>query len=286
MAWQLARPTEIDDITSFLSTDEWKHVNFTSRLYERSRIAFPHPHRIGIYLNRTSEDHELREAILVSRGGLVLPVLSASSPETNRPDIGTLINNGRRSLHSVMGCKRDVELVVSSVGQRMKTTIFYDLLVLESAGKAKSDHPREELKFRRARPKDLLPLFPLQKAYEKEEVLLDPRRFNATATYMNLQQHLKRELIYYALSGREIVAKAGTNARGGKYDQIGGVYTIESFRNRGVATALMYVLLEHLEREDRGVCLFVKKDNPAALRLYAKLGFQKRDEFVIGYFGQ
>ena len=284
MAWQLARPTEINEITSFLAKDEWKHVNFSSRLYERSRKAFPHPHRIGIYLNRTTEDHELREAMLVSRGGLILPVLAESSPETNRGDIAALINNGRRSLHSVMGCKRDVELVVSSADRPMKKSIRYDLLVLNTGERTNTTRSLEELKFRRARPKDLIPLFPLQKAYEKEEVLLDPGRFNATATYMNLQQHLKRELIYYASSGREIVAKAGTNARGGRFDQIGGVYTIETFRNRGVATALMYVLLEHLEREDRGVCLFVKQDNPAALRLYEKLEFQKQDEFVIAYF--
>ena len=285
MAWQLARPSEIDEISDFLARDEWKHVNFSSRLYERNRRAFPHPHRIGIYLNRASDNHELREAILVSRGGLILPVLSAVSPETNRRDIAALINNGRRSLHSVMGCKRDVELVVRSVGRLMKTTIYYDLLVLDVGEIAKTAPSPEELKFRRAKPKDLIPLFPLQKAYEKEEVLLDPKRFNATATYMNLQQHLKRELIYYAVSARQIVAKAGTNARGYRFDQIGGVYTIDSHRNRGVATALMYVLLRHLAREDRGVCLFVKKDNPAALRLYEKLGFHKRDEFVIGYFG-
>ncbi|MFP4364798.1 MAG: GNAT family N-acetyltransferase, partial [Spirochaetia bacterium] len=34
----------------------------------------------------------------------------------------------------------------------------------------------------------------------------------------------------------------------------------------------------------RNVCLFVKEDNKAAIRVYKKLGFQEQGSFQIRYF--
>lgn len=285
MVWQLARADDLDEMVEFLRRDEWRHVNFSSRLHERFRPTYPNPHRISVYLRR--DEGEISEAVLVSRGGLVIPVLANTQRDGNRSDLASLVRR-ERNLHSIMGSKRDVALVQKSLRQELHLmTIDYHLL-FDDPARTKHDHrPLDlpgRLKFRRARMIDAIGLFPLQKAYELEEVLIDPRRFNATSTYLNLQQHLKREVVFYASVGREIVAKAGTNARGFTFDQIGGVYTVESLRNRGVAAALLRVLLDHIRSEGRRVSLFVKKENIAALRLYEKLGFIREGEFRITYF--
>jgi predicted GNAT family acetyltransferase len=82
------------------------------------------------------------------------------------------------------------------------------------------------------------------------------------------------------------VAKAGTNARGFTTDQIGGVFTRPDLRHRGAARAVMTALLEHVRRDRRQACLFVKKDNAPAIRLYLGLGFDVRGEYRISYYGR
>ena len=216
-------------------------------------------------------------------------MLSDSGSRTARSDIGALIGEETRSLHSIMGVRRDVEVVQRSIAAETRAVLDYHLMVLPfdsplNRAPGPVDGTELGLKFRRARPRDLIALFPLQREYEKEEVLLDPSRFNSAAAYLNLQQHIKHEIIYYAIADRQIVAKAGTNARGIEYDQLGGVYTVRHLRSMGVSTALVSVLIADLRRHQRNICLFVKKDNPAALRVYNKLGFERRDEFRIAYY--
>lgn len=292
MAWQLARPDELEELLGFLEHDEWKHVACSSRLFERGKPAFPNPLRLSIFLNRTATGAgALREALLVSRGGLVLPILAGTDQDSSagtppRPDVAALI--GSRALHSIMGTRNRVDAIQQSIDTPIRAMIDYHLMVLDSARPLPTAPPSADtrrLKIRRARPRDLLTLFPLQREYEKEEVLLDPDRFNASATYLHLQQSLKREIVFFASIDRSAVAKAGTNARGIGYSQIGGVFTVPQMRGRGIARALMNVLLEQLERDHRRVCLFVKPENRAAVRLYERLGFVIRDSFRITYYG-
>lgn len=298
MAWELARPSDLDDLVAFLTIDEWGHVAFSSRIVNR---GMPNPHRISVHVNRVAGgSSRFREAVFVGRGGLILPVLTGSNDLSPRRDIGSLLDNGSRSLHSIMGLRADVARVQGALDRTPRAVIDYHLMVLDPLRFADGGDPtaerREEreavdhaegptLRIKRARPKDLLALFPLQREYEKEEVLLDPEQFNATATYMHLQQHIKREVIFYAASGRRIVAKAGTNAQGIRFSQIGGVYTVHDLRNRGIAARLMSRLIAHLLEHRREVCLFVKPENSAAVSLYQRLGFRRRDVFRITYYG-
>ena len=229
MAWQLGREHDLDELISFLRVAEWGHVAFSSRVYSSGKPDLPNPHRVSVYVNRSSAPvGEIHEALLVTQSGLVLPVLSDSGSRTARSDIGALIGEETRSLHSIMGVRRDVEVVQRSIAAETRAVLDYHLMVLPfdsplNRAPGPVDGTELGLKFRRARPRDLIALFPLQREYEKEEVLLDPSRFNSAAAYLNLQQHIKHEIIYYAIADRQIVAKAGTNARGIEYDQLGGV---------------------------------------------------------------
>jgi predicted GNAT family acetyltransferase len=81
------------------------------------------------------------------------------------------------------------------------------------------------------------------------------------------------------------LSKAGTNARGFDADQIGGVFTVEEERGRGLARRVMDALLGRIFQEKSQASLFVKKLNPAAVTLYRRLGFRELEDFRISYFG-
>jgi predicted GNAT family acetyltransferase len=62
------------------------------------------------------------------------------------------------------------------------------------------------------------------------------------------------------------------------------VYTVERLRNRGIGEYLLAALLDRIYALGKRASLFVKKDNPAAIQLYRKLGFLIRSEFRIAYY--
>lgn len=136
---------------------------------------------------------------------------------------------------------------------------------------------------RRAEPSDGNALYPLQEAYEKEEVLFDPSDFQALACRLHLGKVLKTQEIVALWENGRPAAKAGTNALTASWAQVGGVYTRPDHRGRGHQKRLMAFLLQRLADQGRGACLFVKKTNQAALGLYRTLGFVSAGDFLITY---
>ena len=144
--------------------------------------------------------------------------------------------------------------------------------------------PLPGLRIRPADGRDLGSLFPLQRDYELEEVVVFPERFSEQSCRLHLRDTLRRQLVVVAeLDGRP-VAKAGTNARGFQVDQIGGVFTEERLRGSGIAARVMSDLLERIFRSKPMVSLFVKRTNLPAIALYRKLGFRSLDSYRITYF--
>ena len=101
---------------------------------------------------------------------------------------------------------------------------------------------------------------------------------------LNLKRTLKDQRVFVALLNGIPVAKAGTNARGYGYDQIGGVFTRVKLRNRGIGTTVMQTLMKEIAKDGKKVCLFVKKTNPSALAMYANIGFKTVGEYRISYY--
>jgi ribosomal protein S18 acetylase RimI-like enzyme len=80
----------------------------------------------------------------------------------------------------------------------------------------------------------------------------------------------------------ELAATVALNAAYGTVGQVGGVYTRPADRQKGLARAAMYQLMEDSRDEHRfaTLILFTGEDNVAARRLYQSLGFE-----VAGAFG-
>ena len=140
------------------------------------------------------------------------------------------------------------------------------------------------LSIERATENDLTELFRLQLDYENTEVAYEGHPINPSVCKLSLRARLKTEYIYKVSADGQIVAKAGTNAQGFHWLQIGGVYTLPAYRNKGLAAAAVAHLINTHSVEVHGFALFVKTANTAALRVYEKLGFEQCGLFRMSYW--
>lgn len=243
-----------------------------------------------------------RAAVLQTAEGFFYPVFTANgSPEKGSDgaadgapgpaeidggaeQLRRVLRLGTARMHSIMGVKEHVNMLERVL--RRTPVQFIEYFLMAQAGSASYDVSRlpEGITFRRATLADAELLYPLQRDYEKEEVLLEADRFDPESCYYHLRHTLRNQLVYIAELRGKPVAKAGTNARGFTYDQIGGVFTRKELRGRGVGTVLMVRLLEELNASGKMTSLFVKQHNKAAIHMYENLGYEIRNEFRISYY--
>ncbi len=269
------------ELLSFLRSREWFCVSFSSRLLNREGGSN------RIFIDRSADQGErIVESLLLTGHGLVLPVIDPSlhSPGDYRNELLPLIRSSVREVHSIMGIDDQVLAIESMLNARVYERVEYYLMTREYFNIEQPPSEVGSLKVRRATTFDVRSLFPLQREYEKEEVLLNPEKFNSTASFLTLQKNLRKELIYLAEIDGVPVAKAGTNARGINYYQIGGVFTLPSLRGQGIGRAIMQVLMWEIAQKKKHLSLFVKRSNPAAIKLYTNLGFTLRDKYAISYY--
>ena len=214
------------------------------------------------------------------------PPTQVLSAESHCDGLGAVLRDLRPAVHSIMGIGRCVNAVEAFIPLPPTTRIEYFLMTL-ARGDLRPSLPAETqgLRVRRADVSDAEVLFPLQKGYELEEVVLDAAQFNEAQCMKLLRQALRTELIYVAERDGVAVAKAGTNARGFGVDQIGGVYTVPHERNKGFGAIVVAELLKGIFGEKQEACLFVKKRNRPAIALYDRLGFSPVTDYVISYYG-
>lgn len=281
--WHPLTGNEIGELMRFLGPREFSCTSFTERLVRNGHATVPDAsvHRVII---RIGSSGSIDGAILQSRTGLLYPVLSDTANHVERT-AADLIRRGGRRLYSIMGRTRDVVALETTLARAPREAVDYHLMV-QDVPPREAPLPRlpERLVIRMSRPEDATALASLQRRYEEEEVLLAGNRFDANASLHHLEQVLRSQIVVHATLDGIPVAKAGTNARGLFYDQIGGVYTDPSVRSRGLATALMLRLLALVAAEKKSASLFVKLRNAPALKLYRNLGFQVLDGFRISYY--
>jgi predicted GNAT family acetyltransferase len=256
---------------------------FTERLLNNDQVTIPDPREYRVLI-RIDPSGRLTGAILQSRSGLYYPVLAETSCHVEEEVLDALRRTTRR-VYSLMGRRADVSALEQILPRRPAQAVEYHLMTQEE--------PPPEIPLPRL-PRDLVItlsgvddaelLFPIQKLYEIEEVLLPGSSFNAAASLTHLRQILAQQIVVHGTIHGTAIAKAGTNARGLFYDQLGGVFTDSSYRSRGVGTALMLRLLSYIAAEQKTATLFVKMDNAPAIAMYRSLRFQVLDDFRISYY--
>ena len=291
MAWRIYTRKDLSSLLAFLDGIEWKCVGFTSRIRESLNILWGSRTGYEILINEEKNrgQPEVREAIMLTRYGLILPLMDPSLPCTlhHNNQFNTLFSRYARRLHSIMGSADSVAKMEGLFQKKIRARINYFLMV-KDLSTFNNDIIKSipGLTIRLARSDDAPRLYELQKRYELEEVYVDPTYFDEERCRSLLKNNLRKQIVFLAEERGEPLSKAGTNARGFHVDQLGGVFTREDKRNRGYAYWVMATLLDYLKASRTSVSLFVKKDNPAALALYEKLEFESRDDFRITYYAR
>jgi predicted GNAT family acetyltransferase len=276
VSWRQAGRRDLAALLEFLLPEEALFVPFTSRLRSGAR-------GYEVYMD-TDDTGAVRDCFLHTSGGLLLPAFAPAGQDPR--ELSELLAGFRPVVHSIMGVGRCVDVIEASLPLPPTTRVEYFLMTLEAGTRHPVLPPDPPgLSMRKADVYDADLLFPMQKCYELEEVVIAPVHFNEAQSMKSLKIALHEQLVYVAEIRGVPVSKAATNARGYKVDQIGGVYTAPQERGKGLGKAVVAELLKDVFSAKQAACLFVKKHNRAAIALYERLGFEPVTDYVISYYG-
>ena len=300
--FELLTPETIYDAAAFVRQHEYRCIDLAEQLrlclypdyaprYKKAAAVYvcprqtcPQPQKICCGV------------LLFSKYGLLFHCIDTGIPEE------TVLAFGRfflsevfpyTELHAVAGIREHTllfERVISEIAHvRLDAAVDYYLMrcakpCTDTFFQTAESKLNTTLSIERATENDLTELFPLQLDYENTEVAYEGRPINPAVCKLSLRARLTTEYIYKVSADGHIVAKAGTNAQGFHWFQIGGVYTLPAYRNKGLAAAAVAHLINIHSAEAHGFALFVKTANTAALRVYEKLGFEQCGRFRMSYW--
>ncbi len=277
---------DLTHVVAFLSEYEQTCVALMSRLIDQGQPVMP-PAKFPYRVLR-DEGSEIHGVVMISSTGLVLHCFSSNciiraqtEPSSFLP-LKQLLTSF--PLYCIMGSKEGTELLENLYGKETRCKREYELLTYADTEYEKFEDKLSALPIHRCTEKDADSLFPLQKEYDKVEVIPDGDTLNETASRLNLVRLLKSQEIFAVVQDCCLCAKAGTNAQGLKWVQIGGVYTDISWRNKGFARLLVSYIAHSFYLRGKNVTLFVRTDNESAKRAYQKAGFTFNSYYTILYY--
>ena len=246
------------------------------------------------YLNRRSEKDtvwllknkagEITALIVRSKLSL-LPVLGEEEPVPPPHFLKGFF--GPVPVHSLQGRKEDMlimEPALEKLGLYAQEKLDYDLMCIDRPPSG-FHVPCAGLTLRKPDSGDMNALAALHAAYEQEEVLPTASEFSAATSRMNIEQIFsKQQMLVAELDGR-LIGKINTNASTFTRYQVGGVYVLPEYRGRGIARRMAGEFIDGLTAKGKGISLFVKKTNPAARRVYQRIGFEILGDYRINYYG-
>jgi len=276
-------------LLEFLKPLEPACVNLTSRLIappttgNKSVTYIARPGRLSRKNELSSDD--IMAAVMLTSNGILLPVhLEGTIFSQNQ--VKKLLDHVyrlRRKIYCIIGLSETVKQYEPVLREKIDTRILYHLMKREIEAPIPTDRPVDHLEIHRLSLKTINQVYQLEKAYQFEEVLVHPERFSSAAHLIYFRRLIGSQTILFANIDGKAIAKAGTNAIGIRYSQIGGVYTVPDCRGRKIARSLMIELLKTIRSSDRGAVLFVKKNNAPAVNLYRNLQFEQIGEYMISY---
>lgn len=251
------------------------------------------------FLNRASSNNQVwrlegpssppggaLQALIVRSGGMLLPVLgnTRSIPPLHFMK-GFLSKPPVHLVQGLLGEARLLEAALEGLGYHAAEQRDYDLMALEGEGETGDSgaFPRG-LELRSPGLDDFEALYPLQALYEEEEVLPRGAVLDPAACRLTLGRILSGGRSLIACLDRRIVGKINTNATSFTRVQIGGVYVLPEYRGLGIGRRMTAVFAGQLRAQGWGLTLFVKKNNPAAQKIYRRIGFEKAGDYRISYY--
>ncbi|MEL3913662.1 GNAT family N-acetyltransferase [Treponema pedis] len=131
---------------------------------------------------------------------------------------------------------------------------------------------------------DIKQLCPLEADYQETEVLHSGEKASFDLCFNLLAKRIDNNALYAVKKENRFIAKAAINASGFFWNQIGGVYTLPEFRNKGIGSAAVFFLIKDCFSDKKSCALFVKIKNSPARKMYNKIGFTEYCDFRISYY--
>lgn len=128
---------------------------------------------------------------------------------------------------------------------------------------------------RPAEPGDLELLLPACAATHEGEIGVDPLRLDAAGFRRRTRQQIDDGRSWVWIEGGTILFKAEASAWTRHAVQLQQVWVDPEARNRGYGARGLSDLIRLLLAQVPRVCLFVRADNPGAIRLYEKVGMKQ-----------
>jgi predicted GNAT family acetyltransferase len=302
-------------IISYLMQNEKYCVTLMSRTIAGESLLYVFVDECKhVSASRESSECEVRGVISVSSGGQILHCLSdfykpcGSAAKTRqrveyRLLVSLFLKEGfLKSLFCIMGERCGTEAVSRAVkeatGRIPVHTVAYLLMEHEAGAVTRADVQADcssdtcsataqipaQCEIVRCTPEMTDELFPLQEGFEKEEILFAGHPFDPAVAHFTLEHALKTQAVCAFRKDGKIIAKAGTNAYGTNYVQLGGVYTVPRARGHGYARMLIDYLTGLFTLRGKKTVLFVKEKNESALAVYRKCRFSSVGYFSIVYY--
>lgn len=288
MTWEPLQIKDISKAIQFIGQQEWVCEHLFTRLLKKQRQKSIAPDHIWI----SHEDGLPKGIVYLTKQGLLLPYLpfleeKKTIGKTNwTEDFEELKKNlilTAIRIYSIVGNLLFVQAMEELFRFTEGVCVDYHLMTRSREEPLPPFPVLQNFLVRKATLEDIDRILPLQILYEKEEVLIRPDSMDPERTRKDLNVSLREQLVLLGEYEGKTVSKAGTNARGILYDQIGGVFTDPCYRGKHFARALMIRLLHLIHEEGKNACLFVKTHNRVAIHVYEELGFQTREAFRIHY---
>ena len=296
MIWQRVTQDNFNELIRFILPLEHLCVNFTSRLLNNNRPELPPPREAALYIGKEVppkaprsiggyETDRVCAAVLVTSKGLLIPVHEEGRALTADQLLPLLTQIYRfvRRIYCVIGMESTVKQYEPHLHQTIDTYRSHYLMLRPKQRPLAPISIPVKIQIHHLTEKQVKHIFPLEKAYQYEEVVVHPERFNTAAYMLHFRKVVKSQKVLFASLNGVPISKAGTNAIGINHTQIGGVFTTPEYRGHGVARALMHRLIEEIQISDRTAVLFVRTSNPSAIQLYRRLNFDIIGRYQISY---
>ncbi|MBV8300954.1 MAG: GNAT family N-acetyltransferase [Candidatus Dormibacteraeota bacterium] len=137
-----------------------------------------------------------------------------------------------------------------------------------------------DVPIRRAVRSDLDPLVVAAAAMHREEMGVDPLNVDPAWWRSRMATLVERGWSWVWMERGQVVFKAELSAWTPEAAQLQGVYTAPAHRRRGVASRSIAAICSELFARTEQVSLYANRDNDAALRLYAALGFERCGDYA------
>ena len=191
--WTRGQIGDRESLVGLLKRGEWNQMHFSQVLRESHGLRLTQ--NGAVYLARDGKNGA-RAALYISRGGALH---CCFEPEELRKEDTRIFSRilSERNLFSLIGRKDRIALIEEIYNPAASFSVDYDLMVRQAeSDRFDRDDLGTDYLIRRAGREDFADLYPLEEAYQKEEVLRNPEALNARFLKKNFMKTLETSYVW------------------------------------------------------------------------------------------